>query len=72
MKLTEWFGSDVNPAIPGVYEVEPEGDRPFYSYWNGSHWGYMTCHSIEHAVLVFNEAAYPSMNQWRGLAEKPE
>lgn len=72
MKLTEWFGSDVNPTIPGVYEVEPDAAGPWYSYWNGSHWGYMTRDSIEDAVLVFHDAYYPGMEAWRGLAEKPE
>ena len=71
-KLTEWFGPDVKPTIPGVYEVEPDSGSPWYSYWDGSRWGYITCSGVDHAFHSCATGEYESMDSWRGLAEKPE
>ncbi len=71
MKLTEWFGRDQQPAIAGAYEVSPDGDNRWYSYFNGDHWGWIT-YTPDGAVRDFHKCKFSTMAKWRGLADKPE
>lgn len=70
MKLTEWFGPEVNPTMPGWYERHYYWHSEEYAktlcndYWDGSEW----------KIGTPSGSKYPGAAKdlkWRGLAEKP-
>lgn len=71
-KLTKWFGPDMKPTIPGVYETLDEEKIIGFQLWKGEFWGRYG-YSVDDAVR--SDDGRRSMYQkvrWRGLAEKPE
>lgn len=65
-KMTGWFGSDVKPALPGVYEVEGR----FFSKWDGKDW-FWGSFDLEAAAESSGVKEKVHYKKWRGLAEKP-
>lgn len=64
-RLTEWFGPEVKPTIPGWYE-RAWGEPFSNDYWDGNHWyagGGNNARATRPSSAVL---------RWRGLAEKPE
>lgn len=54
--------------------MEPDVHSPWYSYWDGKEWGFMTRGGPDGAVEEYRRTdnwRYDSMDAWRGLAEKP-
>lgn len=74
MKLTEWFGPDVKPTIPGVYETKDIGEKYSFGaqYWKGDHWGVWCVNHESAARNAYLGRSYFQNVEWRGLAEKPE
>ena len=70
-KLTEWFGREVNPTIPGVYQTDVMGSWTFYQHWDGCKWG-LYASLPEHAAENKSSPSFYQRVHWRGLAEKPE
>lgn len=72
-RFTQWFGPDLNPKIPGVYQrdyADKEGRMGVqFAYWNGKYWGIFGWNEND----AVNMAAIRSAHnlKWRGLAEKP-
>lgn len=70
-EFSDWVPEDgPTPQLVGVYEVDPDGAGPWYSYWDGSWWGYLTEAGPDYAFQVHHLASYKSC-EWRGLAEDP-
>lgn len=68
MKLTEWFGPDVKPVMPGVYETNVS--KGAYQMWDGKRWGSLA-QSPDKALYDNYTASFYQEVKWRGLAEKP-
>ena len=68
MKVTDWFGPDVKPTIPGVYETQSES-APCFQYWTGDYFD-SCADNAELAAVVGWKSMYQTP-VWRGLAEKP-
>lgn len=66
-KLTPWFPPTQDPTRDGVYLRDPDG--PWYSYWNGYFWGYLST-SPEAAVIHKNDQTNVPNVPWRGLREE--
>lgn len=76
-RLTEWFGPDVKPTIPGVYDTydanDPaEKDCHGAQYWDGKHWLHWGSDHEDAVVSAARGKSIYQRNYWRGLAEKPE
>jgi len=73
-RLTKWFGPDVKPTIPGVYDVKDVGQRHAYGaqYWNGHHWCRWGTDREDAAQSAKGGKSLFQRINWRGLAEKPE
>ena len=69
-RLTEWFGPQVKPTIPGVYATDAS---PFavYQHWDGRTWG-KYAGSPEGAANSKRDPSRYQRIKWRGLAEKPK
>jgi hypothetical protein len=76
-RLTEWFGPDVKPTIPGIYDTydADDPDEKNYhgaQYWDGNQWckwGFDredAVRSAAHGKSIYQR------NYWRGLAEDPK
>lgn len=68
-KKTPWFGGDVKPVRPGVYQqMIGSGAMLGYQRWDGKHW-YAWCEAADEAA----DSDYPvkARDPWRGLASKP-
>lgn len=69
--ITDWFGPKTKPRRIGVYQRDYGNGRHWYSYWNGSYWGYL-CAFYNHAVTQrFSESIYQEL-PWRGYTRNPE
>ncbi len=72
-KLTGWYDASINPARPGVYEVD-DGDGnagPWYSHWNGTLFMYRSRDVLD-AHDMRNFSSRFRAVQWRGLSRRPK
>ena len=68
-KLTPWFGGEINPARPGVYQTRPHTRTtlPLYQSWDSEMWGGWAS-SIEEAHDNRKYCSRQQSPKWRGLA----
>ncbi len=71
-KKTLWFGGQVKPWEPGVYERRSNltGDDVWLSKWTGTKW-MLNGSSVGAAAKSRSRRSYQSI-PWRGLANPPE
>jgi hypothetical protein len=70
-RLTEWFGPEAKPTIPGVYQTDVFTLSTVYQKWDGHRWG-SYANSVMRAENDGDCASGCQRVKWRGLAEKPE
>lgn len=69
-KLTDWFQPGINPVHIGVYEVEPDANSPWYSFWDGLYFREVR-ETVDDAASAIPDSWNHIELTWRGLAEKP-
>lgn len=72
-KLSQWFGPETKPALPGVYQRNYGGKEQLgivYSYFDGKQWGIFGWTPQDAEFQKWAKSTYNGF-KWRGLASNP-